>query len=102
MLTQTIIFSPQQALCAPLQLSCPPPLGQWPAVSNRTSDISLGTYSLLPPAHCGCQERAFLAHQSLSITGGVQTGLDQQLSGNHQVGLSLPFADLVQKLRVVR
>lgn len=65
MLTQTIIFSPQQAVCAPLQLSCSLPLGQWSAASNRTSDISLGTYSLLTPAHCGCQEGAFLEHQRL-------------------------------------
>lgn len=36
-----------------------------------------------------------------SVTGGVRTGLDQQLSGNHQAGLSLPFSDLAQRLRVV-
>lgn len=105
MLTQINTFSPQQVVCAPLQLSCPLPLSQWTAASNRTSDILLGTYSLFHPAHCSCQEGAFLEHQRLQITmptatGEVQTGLDQQLSGKHQVGLSLPFSDLAHRLRV--
>lgn len=106
MLTHSFIFSPKQAVLTPLQLNCPLPCDKWLVTPNRTSAISPGTYSLFPPSTTAAK-KGFLKQQNLQIAMsavivGAQAGLDQQHRRNHDVGLSLPFTDLVQRLRAVQ